>query len=105
MGVLNTVTDFLGLTDSKAPQRQADKMIAQMTQQAVEQRTQANEVAQQAQRTQQQLTERARITEQIAAAAPKQEEPEVKLDTPAEPATRKRARFQASTDPSVSIRI
>ena len=105
MSVFNAVTDWLGITDSMKPVREAERQAQLQLQAADAGRIQANQIAQQAQQTQAQMAERARITEQVAAEAPKQQEADVRLDIPKEPAVRKRAKFQAQTDPSVSIRI
>lgn len=104
MSVLNSITDFFGLTDSSKPQREAERQAATVLQSAERGRVQANEIAQQTIETQRQMTERARLAEAAAAQTSPTPEPEVNLAQPA-PATRRRARFQAQTDPSLSIRI
>lgn len=106
MSVIDSFTDSIGLSDSKKALRQAEENARRQLEAAERARIQSNELAQQAQFSQQQMAERARLQEQIAAQqVTKPDEAEVDLTVSGENAVRKRARFQAPTDPMASIRI
>lgn len=106
MSVIDRITDVFGLTDSQRGLREAEENARRQIAAAERARIQSNELAQQSQFAQQQMAERARLQEQIAAQqATKPDEAEVDLAVSGENAVRKRARFQAPTDPMASIRI
>ena len=107
MSILNKITDTLGLTDSEKPLRAAERQAQEALRNAERSRQASNELAQQTNKQQQLMAERLRAQEQVAAQqTAKPEEPEVNINPDgSENAPRRRTKFQAVTDPMLSIRI